>query len=184
MSYLFDLYRGEELDPSFFEFALYMVFFPVTISGPICRMPEMLPQFRSEEPTSWDDIGLGFRRIATGVFMMQLAKLLGQRNSGRRRDQSRLRSCHTLERPGRLVPGPGIRIAAFFRFRRLLAHRDRRSSERLASPCPKTSRAHFNPPVRRFSGRAGTCRCLSGFATTFFFRWQSCAARCGGGISP
>lgn len=78
MSYLFDLYRGEDLDPSFFEFALYMVFFPVTISGPICRMPDMLPQFRSEEPTRWDDVTHGLRRIATGVFMMQLAKLLGQ----------------------------------------------------------------------------------------------------------
>ena len=78
MSYLFDLYRGEELDPSFFEFALYMVFFPVTISGPICRMPDMLPQFRSEETTSWNDVRNGFRRIATGIFMVQLAKLLGR----------------------------------------------------------------------------------------------------------
>jgi alginate O-acetyltransferase complex protein AlgI len=78
MSYLFDLYRGEELDPTFLEFALYMVFFPVTISGPICRMPEMLPQFRSEEPTTWNDARRGFSRIATGVFMVQLAKLLGQ----------------------------------------------------------------------------------------------------------
>ena len=47
MSYLFDLYRVEELDPSLIEFALYMAFFPVAISGPICRMPDMLPQFRS-----------------------------------------------------------------------------------------------------------------------------------------
>jgi alginate O-acetyltransferase complex protein AlgI len=78
MSYLFDLYRGEELDPTFFEFALYMAFFPVTISGPICRMPDMLPQFRSEQPTAADDILRGFGRIATGVFMMQVAKLLGQ----------------------------------------------------------------------------------------------------------
>src|ERR1022692_353588 len=78
MSYLFDLYLGEELEPSFVEFALYMVFFPVTISGPVCRMPDMLPQFRSETLTRWDDIGHGFRRIATGVFMVQLAKLLGQ----------------------------------------------------------------------------------------------------------
>jgi alginate O-acetyltransferase complex protein AlgI len=78
MSYLFDLYRGEELDPSFVEFALYMVFFPVTISGPICRMPDMLPQFRSQEPTRWNDIGRGLTRVATGVFMVQLAKLLGQ----------------------------------------------------------------------------------------------------------
>ena len=78
MSYLFDLYRGDELDPSFFEFALCMVFFPVTISGPICRMPDMLPQFRSEETTPWNLIGRGFSRIATGAFMMLLAKLLGQ----------------------------------------------------------------------------------------------------------
>ena len=78
MSYLFDLYRGEELDPSFFEFALYLAFFPVTISGPVCRMPDMLPQFRSEETTSWSDITLGIRRIAIGVLMMQVAKLLGQ----------------------------------------------------------------------------------------------------------
>jgi alginate O-acetyltransferase complex protein AlgI len=78
MSYLFDLYRGEELDPSFVEFALYMVFFPVAISGPICRMPEMLSQFRSEQTTPAHDIGRGLSRIATGVLMMQLAQLLGQ----------------------------------------------------------------------------------------------------------
>ena len=78
MSYLFDLYRGEELDPTLVEFALYMAFFPVTISGPICRMPDMLPQFRSENALAWSDIERGFGRIATGVLMMQLAKLLGQ----------------------------------------------------------------------------------------------------------
>ncbi len=78
MSYLFDLYREEELDPSFVEFALYMAFFPVTISGPVCRMPEMLPQFRSEELVPWSAIGRGLRRIATGALMMQLAKMLGQ----------------------------------------------------------------------------------------------------------
>lgn len=78
MSYLFDLYRGEELDPTFFEFALYMAFFPVTISGPICRVPDMLPQFRSDERTPWTAVTEGFRRIAIGAFMVQLAKLLGQ----------------------------------------------------------------------------------------------------------
>jgi alginate O-acetyltransferase complex protein AlgI len=78
MSYLFDQYRGEELDPTFFEFALYMAFFPVAISGPICRTPDMLSQFRSNSFTSWKTIGRGLARIATGVLMMQLAKLLGQ----------------------------------------------------------------------------------------------------------
>ncbi len=78
MSYLLDLYRGEELDPSFIEFALYMAFFPVTISGPICRMPEMLPQFRSDATPSRDDKARGLSRIATGVLMMQIAQLLGK----------------------------------------------------------------------------------------------------------
>jgi len=78
MSYLFDQYRGEDLDPSFLEFSLYMAFFPVAISGPVCRMPEMLPQFRSEESVRWDRMERGFARIATGVLMMQVAKLLGQ----------------------------------------------------------------------------------------------------------
>ena len=78
LSYLFDLYRGDELDPSFVEFALYMAFFPVTIAGPVCRMPEMLPQFRSQELTSGNAILQGLRRIAVGALMMQFAKLLGQ----------------------------------------------------------------------------------------------------------
>ena len=78
LSYLFDQYRGEDLDPSLAEFALYMAFFPVTISGPVCRLPDMLPQFRSATPTLWSNIGLGFRSIAIGVLMMQIGKLLGQ----------------------------------------------------------------------------------------------------------
>jgi D-alanyl-lipoteichoic acid acyltransferase DltB (MBOAT superfamily) len=78
MSYLFDLYRGEELDPSFWEFALYMAFFPVAISGPICRLPEMLPQFRSEEPVPRSDMARGLFRVATGALMMLLGQLLGR----------------------------------------------------------------------------------------------------------
>jgi alginate O-acetyltransferase complex protein AlgI len=78
ISYLFDLYREEELDPSFVEFALYMAFFPVTISGPVCRVPDMLPQFRSDAPFEWEKIGHGLRRIATGILMMALARILGQ----------------------------------------------------------------------------------------------------------
>ncbi len=78
MSYLFDLYGGEKLDPSFLEFALYMVFFPIVISGPICRMPDMLPQFRSDRQPSRSDIWGGFSRIAVGVLMMLFGQLLGK----------------------------------------------------------------------------------------------------------
>jgi alginate O-acetyltransferase complex protein AlgI len=78
MSYLLDLYRGEELDPSLLEFALYMAFFPVVVSGPICRLPDMLPQFRSLSAPSREDMGRGLCRIATGVLMMEVAQLLGK----------------------------------------------------------------------------------------------------------
>lgn len=78
MSYLLDLYRGEELDPTFVEFALFMAFFPVTISGPICRLPEMLPQFRSDASPTRGDKARGISRIATGLLMMQVAQLLGK----------------------------------------------------------------------------------------------------------
>jgi alginate O-acetyltransferase complex protein AlgI len=78
MSYLLDLYRGEEIDPTFVEFALFMAFFPVTISGPICRLPEMLPQFRSDAAPTRDDKARGISRIATGLLMMQIAQLLGK----------------------------------------------------------------------------------------------------------
>ncbi len=78
MSYLFDLYGGEQLEPSFVEFALYMAFFPVQISGPICRLPDMLPQFRSEQPAQRSDVVRGLCRIATGALMMGLGQLLGR----------------------------------------------------------------------------------------------------------
>jgi alginate O-acetyltransferase complex protein AlgI len=78
MSYLFDLYREENLDPTLLEFALYMAFFPVVIAGPVCRLPDMLPQFRSEQRTALAATSRGIGRIATGLLMMQIAKLLGQ----------------------------------------------------------------------------------------------------------
>ncbi len=68
LSYLFDLYREEELDPTMLEFCLYMAFWPTVLSGPVCRLPEMLPQFRGSDP-GWDDIAEGSRRILIGLFM-------------------------------------------------------------------------------------------------------------------
>ena len=38
----------------------------------------MLPQFRSEQRIDWDALGRGLARVATGVLMMQLARLLSQ----------------------------------------------------------------------------------------------------------
>lgn len=77
LSYLFDLYREEELYPELREFALYMSFAPTVLSGPICRLSEMLPQFRDGKAATWEQVRGGLQRIWLGVFMMAIARLLG-----------------------------------------------------------------------------------------------------------
>ena len=69
ISYLSDLYREEELDPTVVEFFLYMSFWPTVLSGPVCRMTEMLPQFREMRRPVWDDLAAGTPRIILGLFM-------------------------------------------------------------------------------------------------------------------
>src|SRR5215471_9158996 len=78
LSYLFDIYFEEELDPSLLEFCLYMAFWPTVASGPICRLFSMLPQFRQLSLFSWDDLSVGSLRLVQGVMMkFVLAQLLG-----------------------------------------------------------------------------------------------------------
>jgi len=77
ISYLFDLYREEELDPSLLEFCLYMAFWPTVASGPVARLPKMLPQFRQTSTAVGDDFSVGAVRIVQGIFMkFVLAHLL------------------------------------------------------------------------------------------------------------
>jgi len=77
LSYLFDIYYEEELDPSFLEFCLYMAFWPTVLSGPICRLPSMLPQFRHLSPCGWEDFSAGGLRLIQGVLMkFVLAQIL------------------------------------------------------------------------------------------------------------
>ncbi len=76
LSYLIDLYREEDLDPSLLEFCLYMAFWPTVLSGPICRLPAMLPQFRQRFAPVWEDLTIGTRRIAIGLLMMMLSQIL------------------------------------------------------------------------------------------------------------
>jgi len=77
LSYLFDVYRQEEAEPSLREFCLYLAFWPTVLSGPVCRLPEMLPQFRNGSPPTWDDLSSGMQRLILGLFMkLVLAELL------------------------------------------------------------------------------------------------------------
>jgi alginate O-acetyltransferase complex protein AlgI len=77
LSYLFDVYREEELDPSLTEFLLFMAFWPTVLAGPVCRLPSMLPQFRDLAPAGWGDISVGLTRVLRGLFMkLVLVQLL------------------------------------------------------------------------------------------------------------
>ncbi|HJT21783.1 MAG TPA: DUF5989 family protein [Nitrospira sp.] len=69
LSYLFDIYYEEELNPSLLEFCLYMAFWPTVFSGPVCRLPRMLPQFRQPAAFNWDDVSTGSLRVVQGVLM-------------------------------------------------------------------------------------------------------------------
>jgi alginate O-acetyltransferase complex protein AlgI len=77
LSYLFDLFREDDVDPSLLEFCLYMAFWPTVLSGPICRMPRMLPQFRATWAPTVDGLAAGAQRIVIGVLMIALSQLLG-----------------------------------------------------------------------------------------------------------
>jgi alginate O-acetyltransferase complex protein AlgI len=78
LSYLFDVYHEDEMDPTLLEFCLYMAFWPTVLMGPICRLPKMLPQFRKTGRFVAANVESGSRRIVMGLFMkLVLAQILG-----------------------------------------------------------------------------------------------------------
>jgi alginate O-acetyltransferase complex protein AlgI len=76
LSYLFEIYREEDLDPTLLEFCLFMSFWPTVIQGPICRMSSLLEQFRKDWETSEGDLRVGVRRVAIGILMAGLGLLM------------------------------------------------------------------------------------------------------------
>jgi alginate O-acetyltransferase complex protein AlgI len=76
ISYLFELYREKELDPTLLEFCLYMAFWPTVLMGPICRLSSMLPQFRQEWYVTEHDLGIGVRRVSIGLLLAILAEVM------------------------------------------------------------------------------------------------------------
>ena len=69
IAYLLDIYKGlQKSEDHIGKFALFTVFFPLQISGPIERAKNLLPQF--SKPTGFNDSNAkyGLKRIAWGVF--------------------------------------------------------------------------------------------------------------------
>jgi alginate O-acetyltransferase complex protein AlgI len=78
LSYLFDIYFGNDAEPSLLEFCLYIAFWPTVLSGPICRLPNMLPQFRATPVFSPANLSAGALLVIQGAAMkLVMAQLLG-----------------------------------------------------------------------------------------------------------
>ncbi|MBL9103756.1 MAG: MBOAT family protein [Myxococcales bacterium] len=69
LSYTIDVWRGRLTpEPSFPRFALFVVFFPQLVAGPIVRAHEFLPQLHRPPQLSRADMSLGMYRILIGIF--------------------------------------------------------------------------------------------------------------------
>jgi len=88
LSYLFDQYRGDDTNPSLPEFCLYMTFAPTVMSGPICRVADLVPQFRTPFAGSWDTVREGAQGVWVGLGMIALARILAAGHGGFGVDQA------------------------------------------------------------------------------------------------
>jgi D-alanyl-lipoteichoic acid acyltransferase DltB (MBOAT superfamily) len=69
MSYTLDVYRDpEQRCDRFFDFALYVTFFPQLIAGPILRVKEFMPQLRRDEPVTQEEVLRGVELFGLGLF--------------------------------------------------------------------------------------------------------------------
>jgi D-alanyl-lipoteichoic acid acyltransferase DltB (MBOAT superfamily) len=70
MSYTIDIYR-QKMEPTrqFFDYALYVAFFPQLVAGPIERAKHLLPQILSPRKLSLDKFYEGCYLIFWGVFL-------------------------------------------------------------------------------------------------------------------
>lgn len=69
MSYTIEVYRGNqraERHPGIF--ALYVLFFPQLVAGPIERPQNLLPQFREQHVFDWNRVKAGLSRMLWGLF--------------------------------------------------------------------------------------------------------------------
>ncbi len=69
LSYTIDVYRRRlKACDDFFDFALFVSFFPQLVAGPIVRAADFLPQLEERRDTSWTRLFEGFRQFVIGLF--------------------------------------------------------------------------------------------------------------------
>lgn len=69
MSYTIDVYRGNATPTDrFFDFALYVSFFPQLVAGPIERPKRLLPQILNPRTIGNDNFSIGLYHVLIGMF--------------------------------------------------------------------------------------------------------------------
>jgi alginate O-acetyltransferase complex protein AlgI len=70
MSYTIEVYRGrQKAERHLGIYALYVMFFPQLVAGPIERPQNLIPQFYQPHEFEYDRVTSGLRRMAWGLFM-------------------------------------------------------------------------------------------------------------------
>lgn len=69
MSYTFEVYRGnQKAERHFGIYALYVMFYPQLVAGPIERPQNVLPQFHATHQYNWEKTKSGLMMMAWGLF--------------------------------------------------------------------------------------------------------------------
>jgi D-alanyl-lipoteichoic acid acyltransferase DltB (MBOAT superfamily) len=69
IAYSIDVYRGTiQAEKSFFNFSLFLIFFPQLVAGPIMRADVLLPQLSGKKIFNSENFSSGMGQIALGIF--------------------------------------------------------------------------------------------------------------------
>jgi D-alanyl-lipoteichoic acid acyltransferase DltB (MBOAT superfamily) len=69
MSYTIEVYRGKQpAEKNFVTYALYVMFYPQLVAGPIERPQNVLPQLHEYRSYNWDNVKEGLARMLWGFF--------------------------------------------------------------------------------------------------------------------
>jgi alginate O-acetyltransferase complex protein AlgI len=68
ISYIVDVYKGViPAEKSVLDLALYVIFFPNLVAGPIVRAKHLIPQLACDSPVNWTQIRSGVSQIVWGM---------------------------------------------------------------------------------------------------------------------
>ncbi len=69
LSYVIDIYKNRiKVEKNFFEYAVFVSFFPLLVAGPIERATHLLPQIQTKRTFNYDKAIDGLRQILWGLF--------------------------------------------------------------------------------------------------------------------